>query len=141
MGSCGSGIRRMGACSGCCKRTGPTSSVCTTKATTSSRGASPEMSHVGRCHRRRESSRHATPAHAHRRRWQKIATEVRARYHAAMQKSTLKLVIHRETIRALSQLELVRVAAGANPDAQLMDTEGPATGCPLAQAAAQPAKP
>jgi hypothetical protein len=58
-----------------------------------------------------------------------------------MKKSTLKLVIRRETIRALAQLDLVRVAAGANPDAQLAGTEGAATGCPLTQAAALPAKP
>jgi hypothetical protein len=71
----------------------------------------------------------------------KIATEVRASYHAAMQKSTLKLVIRREAIRALSQLDLVRVAAGGNPDAQLAGTAGAETGCPLVQAAAQPTKP
>jgi hypothetical protein len=57
-----------------------------------------------------------------------------------MKKSTLKLVIRRETIRALSQLDLVRVAAGGNPDAQRMDTVNPETGCPFVQAA-QPAKP
>lgn len=71
----------------------------------------------------------------------KIAAQVRASYHAAMKKSTLKLVIRRETIRALSQLDLVRVAAGGNPDVQQVDTEGPNTGCPLVQAAAQPANP
>jgi hypothetical protein len=71
----------------------------------------------------------------------KIATEVSASYHAAMKKSTLKLVIRRETIRALSQLDLVRVAAGADPDAQQAGTGGAETGCPLVQAAAQPAKP
>ena len=58
-----------------------------------------------------------------------------------MKKSPLKLVIRRETIRALSQLDLVRVAAGGNPDVQRMDTGGANTGCPLVQAAAQPAKP
>jgi len=58
-----------------------------------------------------------------------------------MKKLTLKLAIRRETIRALAQLDLVRVVAGANPDAQLMDTGSPITGCPLTQAAALPAKP
>jgi len=58
-----------------------------------------------------------------------------------MKKSTLKLVIRRETIRALAQLDLVRGAVGANPDARLMDTGGAETGCPLTQAAALPAKP
>lgn len=58
-----------------------------------------------------------------------------------MKKSTLKLVIRRETIRALAQLDLVRVAAGANPDAQLAGTGDYITGCPLTQAAALPAKP
>ena len=57
-----------------------------------------------------------------------------------MKKSTLKLVIRRETIRALAQLDLVRVAAGGNPDAQLAGTVNPETGCPFVQAA-QPAKP
>ena len=71
----------------------------------------------------------------------KIATKVRARYHAAMKKSTLKLAIRRETLRALVQLDLLQVAAGSNPDAQRMDTGGANTGCPLVQAAAQPAKP
>jgi len=58
-----------------------------------------------------------------------------------MKKSTLKLVIRRETIRALAQLDLIWVAAGADPDAQLAGTGGANTGCPLVQAAAQPAKP
>ena len=71
----------------------------------------------------------------------KIATKVRAQYHAAMKKSTLKLVIRRETLRALDQLDLLQVAAGANPDAQRMDTANPETGCPFVQAAAEPAKP
>ena len=51
-----------------------------------------------------------------------------------MQRSTRKLVIRGETVRALTQLEL-GFAAGANPNAQLLDTEGANTGCPLAQAA------
>ena len=57
-----------------------------------------------------------------------------------MKKSTLKLVIRRETIRSLAQLDLSRVAAGANPDAQLAGTVNPETGCAFVQAA-QPAKP
>ena len=56
-----------------------------------------------------------------------------------MKKSTLKLVIRRETLRVLAEMDLVRVVGG-NPDARLMDTEGPNTSCPLVQAA-QPAKP
>jgi hypothetical protein len=57
-----------------------------------------------------------------------------------MKKSTLKLVIRGETLRVLAEMDLVRVVGG-NPDARLMDTEGPNTGCPLVQPAAQPAKP
>lgn len=71
----------------------------------------------------------------------KIAAEVRARYHAAMKKSPLKLMIRRETVRALSQLDLVLVAAGGNPDVQQMDTGNAGTGCPFIPAAMQPAKP
>ena len=56
-----------------------------------------------------------------------------------MKKATLKLVIRRETLRVLAELDLVRVAGG-NADARLMDTEGPATGCQIVQAA-QPTKP
>jgi hypothetical protein len=52
-----------------------------------------------------------------------------------MKKSTLKLVIRRETLRVLAELEFVRVAGG-NPDAQLFDTASPETGCPLVQAVA-----
>jgi hypothetical protein len=68
-----------------------------------------------------------------------IAIQVRARYHATMKKSTLKLVIRRETLRVLAELELVRVAGG-NQDAQQFDTGNAGTGCPLVQAAL-PAKP
>jgi len=47
-----------------------------------------------------------------------------------MKKSTLKLVIRRETLRVLAGTELVRVAGGGNADAQQFDTHGgPATGC------------
>jgi hypothetical protein len=53
-----------------------------------------------------------------------------------MKKATLKLVIRRETLRVLSELDLVRVAAG--DDARLMGTEGPNTGCQIAVAAAKP---
>ena len=54
-------------------------------------------------------------------------------------KSTLKLAFRGETLRVLAELDLVRVAGG-NPDARLMDTEGPNTGCQIVQPAAQPAK-
>ena len=50
-----------------------------------------------------------------------------------MKKSTLKLVIRRETLRVLAAMELARVAGGGTPDAQLLDSEGPATGCVNAQ--------
>lgn len=56
-----------------------------------------------------------------------------------MKKSTLKLAIRRETLLVLAEMDLVRVAGG-NPDARLLDTEGPATGCQIIQPA-QPAKP
>jgi hypothetical protein len=46
-----------------------------------------------------------------------------------MKKSTLKLAIRRETLRALAQLDLVRVAGG-NPNVQQVGTGGPETGCP-----------
>jgi hypothetical protein len=56
-----------------------------------------------------------------------------------MKKSTHKLVIRREALRVLAEMDLVRVAGGS-PDARQMDTEGPATGCQIVQAA-QPTKP
>ena len=56
-----------------------------------------------------------------------------------MKKSTLKLAIRRETLKVLAEMDLVRVEGG-NPDAPLMDTGGPNTGCPIVQPAAQPAK-
>jgi hypothetical protein len=56
-----------------------------------------------------------------------------------MKKSTPKLVIRRETLRVLAELELVRVAGG-DPDAQQFDTAGAGTGCPNIQVAL-PAKP
>jgi hypothetical protein len=59
----------------------------------------------------------------------KIATDIRARYHAAMKKSTLKLVIRRETLRLLAGMDLVRVGGG-NADAQQLDTGNAGTGCP-----------
>lgn len=55
---------------------------------------------------------------------------------AWMKKSTRKLTIRRETLRALAQLDLVQVAGG-NPDAPRLGTDNPETGCPL-QAAAPP---
>ncbi len=45
-----------------------------------------------------------------------------------MKKATLRIGIRRETIRVLSELDLVRVAAGG-PDAQLMDTHDIARTC------------
>jgi hypothetical protein len=48
-----------------------------------------------------------------------------------MKKSTLKLVIRRETLRVLVELDLARVAGG-NADAQVAGTEGPNTSCPFA---------
>jgi len=56
-----------------------------------------------------------------------------------MKRSTLKVVIRRETLKVLVEMDLVHVA-GANPDAPLMDTGGPNTGCQIVQPAAQPAK-
>lgn len=50
-----------------------------------------------------------------------------------MKKSTRKLMIRRETLRVLAELDLVPVAGG-NPDAPLQGTEGPATSCPLVRA-------
>ncbi len=57
-----------------------------------------------------------------------------------MKKSTFKLVIRREVLRVLAEMDLVRVAGG-NPGAQQVGTGGAETGCPLVQAAAVPAKP
>ncbi len=50
-----------------------------------------------------------------------------------MKRSTRKLVIRRETLRALADLDLVRIAGG-NPDAPLQGTGGPNTSCPFGQA-------
>jgi hypothetical protein len=52
-----------------------------------------------------------------------------------MKKSTLKLVIRRETLRVLGELELVRVAGG-DPNAVAVDTGNAGTGCPNVQAVA-----
>jgi hypothetical protein len=54
-----------------------------------------------------------------------------------MKKATIKLVIRSETLRVLSEMDLVRVAAG-DADARLMGTEGPNTGCQIAVAAPKP---
>jgi len=54
-----------------------------------------------------------------------------------MKKSTLKLTMRRETLRALAQLDLARVAGG-DPDAQQAGTGGAATGCPYGQAVLPP---
>jgi hypothetical protein len=54
-----------------------------------------------------------------------------------MRKSTLKLAIRSETLRALAHLDLVRVVGG-NPDAQQAGTGSPETGCPYAQAVLPP---
>ena len=56
-----------------------------------------------------------------------------------MKKSTHKLAIRRETLRALAHLDLFRVAGG-NPDAQQAGTGSPETGCPFGQAAVLPPK-
>jgi hypothetical protein len=47
-----------------------------------------------------------------------------------MKKTPLKLVVHREVVRVLAQLDLARVI-GANPDARLMDTESRANTCAM----------
>jgi hypothetical protein len=56
-----------------------------------------------------------------------------------MKRSTLKLTVRRDTLRALAGVELARVAGGTQ-DAQLFDSAGPVTGCPNVQPAL-PAKP
>jgi hypothetical protein len=53
-------------------------------------------------------------------------------------KSTRKLAIRSETIRAIARMDLVLVAAGANT--QLADTEGANQGCQFQAAATEPAK-
>jgi hypothetical protein len=56
-----------------------------------------------------------------------------------MKKSTRKLTLRSETIRALTQMDLVLVAAGA--DDRVVGTQDAGTGCPRqAAAAAEPAK-
>ncbi len=65
-----------------------------------------------------------------------------ARYHNIMKRSMLKLVIRRETVRVLAELDLGRVAGGA--DLALMDSAGGANNtCVQAAVVAQalPAKP
>jgi hypothetical protein len=61
-----------------------------------------------------------------------------------MKRTTLKLVIRRETVRVLAELDLGRVVGGS-PDPQLMDTGGGANNtCVQAAVVAQaalPAKP
>jgi hypothetical protein len=47
-----------------------------------------------------------------------------------MKRPTLKLVVRRETLRALAGMELVRVVGGGGPDGQLIDTASPVNGCP-----------
>jgi hypothetical protein len=54
-----------------------------------------------------------------------------------MKKSMLKLTIRRETLRALAQLDLVRVVGGS-PDGLQAGTGGPETGCPYVQAVLPP---
>jgi hypothetical protein len=58
-----------------------------------------------------------------------------------MKKSTIKLGIRRETLRMLAGTELVLIVGGGQNVVAFIDTENPETGCPLVQAAAQPAKP
>jgi hypothetical protein len=56
-----------------------------------------------------------------------------------MKKSTRKFALRSETIRALTQMDLVLVAGGA--DDRVVGTQDAGTGCPLqAAAAAEPAK-
>jgi hypothetical protein len=55
-----------------------------------------------------------------------------------MRRSTRKLAIHSETIRAIARMDLVLVAAGAN--AQAADTGNAGTGCPLQAAVTESAK-
>jgi hypothetical protein len=73
-----------------------------------------------------------------------IALYVPARYRNTMKRSTLKLVICRETVRVLAELDLGRVAGGSQ-DPQLMDTGGGANNTCVQVAvvvqAALPAKP
>ena len=58
-----------------------------------------------------------------------------------MKRSTLKLVIHREIVRVLAELELVHVAGGDAANLQ-MDTEGGNNnGCVRAAVVTQQAKP
>jgi hypothetical protein len=56
-----------------------------------------------------------------------------------MKRTTLKLVIRREALRVLAELDLARVAGG-NPDVQQLDTVNPETGCPLGHPAVPPVK-
>jgi hypothetical protein len=51
-----------------------------------------------------------------------------------MKRTPLKLVVRREMLRMLVELDLARVAGG-NPDVQKLDTASPETGCPLGQPA------
>jgi hypothetical protein len=51
-----------------------------------------------------------------------------ARYHSAMKRSPRKLVVHRETLRALAGLDQVRIAGGE--DGERVDSAGAGTGCP-----------
>ena len=56
-----------------------------------------------------------------------------------MKRSTRKLALRSETIRALTQMDLALVAAGAND--RVVGTQDAGTGCPLqVAAAAEPAK-
>jgi hypothetical protein len=68
-----------------------------------------------------------------------IATEAGAGYHTTMKRSTLKLVIRRETLRLLSGMELRLAGGGVDsgnagtgcPLVQLVDSGNAGTGCPL----------
>ena len=57
-----------------------------------------------------------------------IAKRTSAGYHPTMKKSIPKLIIRRETLRVLADMDLASVPGG-NPDADLLDTGGPVTGC------------
>jgi hypothetical protein len=61
-----------------------------------------------------------------------VAAEWRPRYIVApMMRSTLKLVVRRETLRVLAGMEMARVGGGGPQ----YGTGGPETGCPLAKIA------
>ena len=110
-----------------------------------SRGASPEMSHVGRCHRRTGSSSHAAPAHAHRRRWQEPALGrwshwVPTRQSVAVRRGTFPGVVKRAHAEKLEDRVAVPLP-GASVPVVLMAAAPPRGGELLARAEARPRRP